>query len=86
MGKLIYVKQGEDRNKAYKLDENIGKKISKEKEDSKRKQYKEFDKAVSSKITYKKDNPLKGLLKIDRPTVNIKSKNRDRINLMRSTW
>lgn len=37
------------------------------------------------KITYKKDNPLKKLLKIDRPTVKV-SGHKERINLMRGTW
>ena len=37
------------------------------------------------KLSYKKDNPLKKLLKVNRPIVKV-SGTKERINLMRATW
>jgi len=61
-------------------------KIKKENERLKdKKSSKEIKKLTSSKISYKSSNPLKGLLKVDRPTIKI-NRDKEKINLMRATW
>ena len=60
--------------------------FAKMKKELKKKENKEYKKIISSKMSYKSGNPLKGLLKVNRPTIKIESKNKERINLMRATW
>lgn len=48
---------------------------------------KKFDApSISEKITYKKGNPMKGLLKSKGKRQTIKVHGGEQINLMRSTW
>ena len=59
--------------------------FAKMKKESKKKENKEYKKIISSKMSYKSGNPLKGLLKVNRPTIKVSGKKED-INLMRTTW
>jgi hypothetical protein len=59
--------------------------FAKMKKELKKKENKEYKKIISSKMSYKSGNPLKGLLKVNRPTIKVSAKKED-INLMRATW
>ncbi len=88
MGKLTYVKEGENKVKVFNLIQKIKEKKDKEIQDKSEKRQKKIREVLNKRMTYKSSNPLRSLIgsNKNRSKIYLKSNGGQKVNLNKFKW